>query len=177
MTATTWTRPPSCCATRSPAACGIPTYVDPSWIASTGINGGKVDLIPMMQSWVNTYYPGTMTGITEYNFGAEGNMNGATTQADLYGIFGQQGLNLATRWTTPATGSPTYLAMKLWRNYDGNDSGFGNTSVSASRGQPRPDRRLRRPPLHRRRLDGRGHQQEPLQLRATRRPRPRSRST
>ena len=113
-----------------------PNYVDPSWIASTGINGGKVDLIPMMQNWVNTYYPGTQTGITEYNFGAEGNMNGATTQADVYGIFGQQGLDLATRWTTPATGSPTYLAMKLWRNYDGNDSGFGNTSVGTTVANP-----------------------------------------
>ncbi len=113
-----------------------PNYVDPSWIASTGINGGKVDLIPMMQSWVNQYYPGTKTGITEYNFGADDNMNGATTQADLYGIFGQQGLNLATRWGTPATGTPTYLAMQLWRNYDGKDSGFGNISVGASVANP-----------------------------------------
>src|SRR5262249_1013638 len=29
-----------------------------------------------------------------------------------------------------------YLAMKLWRNYDGNDAGFGDTSVSASVGNP-----------------------------------------
>ena len=113
-----------------------PSYVDPSWIASTGINGGKVDLIPMMRNWVNTYYPGTKVGVTEYNFGAEGDMNGATTQADVYGIFGQQGLDLATRWTTPAAGTPTYLAMKLWRNYDGQDSGFGDTSVSASVANP-----------------------------------------
>lgn len=107
-----------------------PNYIDPSWI------NANVDLIPTMKNWVNTYYPGTKTGITEYNFGAEGDMNGATTQADLFGIFGQQGLDLATRWTTPATGSPAYLAMKLWRNYDGNDSGFGNTSVGASVGNP-----------------------------------------
>src|SRR5262249_10331088 len=106
-----------------------PSYVDPSWIADTGINGGVVDLIPMMKSWVNQYYPGTKTGATEYRFGAEGNMNGATAQADAYGIFGQQGLDLANRWETPATGSPVYLAMKLWRNYDGHDSGFGDVSV------------------------------------------------
>jgi hypothetical protein len=111
-------------------------YVDPSWINTTGINGGKIDLIPMMKSWVNQYYPGTKTGITEYNFGAEGNMNGATAQADVYGIFGQQGLDLATRWTTPDVGTPTYLAMKLWRNYDGHDSGFGDTSVGASVANP-----------------------------------------
>jgi hypothetical protein len=113
-----------------------PNYVDQSWIGTTGINGGKVDLIPMMQSWVNTYYPGTKVGVTEYNWGAEGDMNGATTQADIWGIFGRQGLDLGDRWTTPATGSPTYLAMKMYRNFDGSGSGFGNTSVSASVANP-----------------------------------------
>ena len=63
-------------------------------------------------------------------------MNGATTQADIWGIFGREDLDLANRWTTPATGSPTYLAMKMYRNYDGNDSGFGDTSVAASVANP-----------------------------------------
>jgi hypothetical protein len=107
-----------------------PNYVDPSWINQ------PIYLIPRMQSWVNTYYPGTKVGITEYNWGAEGDMNGATAQADIYGIFGAQGLDLGERWTTPSTGSPTYLAMKLWRNYDGSNHGFGDTSVSASVGNP-----------------------------------------
>src|SRR5262249_19352965 len=38
----------------------------------------------------------------------------------------------ATRWTTPDTTTPTYNAMKMYRNYDGNRSTFGETSVSAS---------------------------------------------
>lgn len=121
---------------RSTRSLWDPNYVDESWIANTGINGGKVNLIHLMQNWVSTYYPGTKTGITEYNWGAEGDMNGATTQADIWGIFGREGLDLGTRWTTPATGSPTYLAMKLWRNYDGSNHGFGDTSVSASVGNP-----------------------------------------
>ena len=97
-----------------------------------------------MKSWVNTYYPGTKIGITEYNWGAEGHMNGATTQADIWGIFGREGLDLANRWTTPATGSPTYLAMKMYRNYDGSDSAFGETSVSGLGCQPGPGLRVRR---------------------------------
>src|SRR5205823_244890 len=44
--------------------------------------------------------------------------------------------DLADRWTTPATGSPAYLAMKLFRNYDGNGSAFGDTSVSTSVANP-----------------------------------------
>jgi hypothetical protein len=106
-------------------------YVDPSWINSV------IMLIPRMKSWAATYYPGTKTGITEYNWGAESAINGATAQADLLGIFGWQGLDLATRWTTPSASTPTYLAMKMYRNYDGHGSTFGDTSVSAS--GPNPD--------------------------------------
>jgi hypothetical protein len=121
---------------RSTRSLWDPNYVDESWIASTGINGGKVNLINLMKSWVNTYYPGTKIGITEYNWGAEGDMNGATTQADIWGIFGREGLDLADRWTTPTTGSPTYLAMKMFRNYDGHNSTFGDKSVAATVGNP-----------------------------------------
>jgi hypothetical protein len=106
-------------------------YVDPSWINSV------IALIPRMKSWVATNYPGTKIGVTEYNWGAEPYISGATAQADILGIFGREGLDLATRWTTPATNTPTYLAMKLYRNYDGNKSTFGNTSVAAT--VPNPD--------------------------------------
>ena len=40
------------------------------------------------------YYPGTQIGITEYNWGAEDHINGATAQADVLGIFGREGLDL-----------------------------------------------------------------------------------
>ncbi|HLH55883.1 MAG TPA: glycoside hydrolase family 44 protein [Verrucomicrobiae bacterium] len=106
-------------------------YVDSSWINDV------VQLIPRLKNWAATYYPGTKTGITEYNWGAEAHINGATAQADILGIFAREGLDLATRWTTPATGSPAYLAMKMYRNYDGAGSGFGDVSVNAS--VPNPD--------------------------------------
>jgi hypothetical protein len=98
-------------------------YVDPSWINSV------IALIPRMRSWVATNYPGTKIGITEYNWGAEPSINGATAQADIDGIFGREGLDLATRWTTPDPSTPTYKAMKMYRNYDGNKSTFGDTSI------------------------------------------------
>jgi len=106
-------------------------YVDPSWINSI------IALIPRMRSWVTTNYPGTKIGITEYNWGAESSINGATAQADIDGIFGREGLDLATRWTTPDASTPTYKAMKMYRNYDGNTSTFGDTSVAAT--VPNPD--------------------------------------
>ncbi len=106
-------------------------YVDASWINSV------VMLIPRMKSWVAAYYPGTKIGITEYNWGAEAYINGATAQADILGIFGREGLDLATRWTSPEPGTPTYKAFQMYRNYDGNKSTFGDTSVSAA--GPNPD--------------------------------------
>ncbi len=108
-----------------------PNYVDASWINDT------VMLIPRMKGWVSTDDPGLQTAITEYNWGAEGHINGATAQADIFGIFGREGLDMAARWTTPDPSTPTYKAMKMYRNYDGNRSTFGDTSVSA--GGPNPD--------------------------------------
>jgi PKD repeat protein len=116
---------------RSTRSLWDPNYVDTSWI------GDKIYLIPRMKNWVATYYPGLKLAITEYNWGAEGHINGATAQADVYGIFGREGIDYATRWTTPGASTPTYKAMKMYRNYDGAKHGFGDTSVSAS--APNPD--------------------------------------
>ncbi len=107
-------------------------YVSESWI------GAPVYLIPRLKNWVQKdYYAGTPVAITEYNWGAENHINGATAQADLYGIFGREGLDMATRWTVPAASSPTYKAMQMYRNYDGAGSSFGDVSVSAA--VPNPD--------------------------------------
>ncbi len=105
-------------------------YVDPTWINSV------VKLIPRMKAWVASFYPGTKIGITEYSWGAENHINGATAQADILGIFGREGLDLATRWGTPDASTPTYKAMKLYRNYDNNHSGFGETSIAATTSNP-----------------------------------------
>lgn len=116
---------------RSTRALWDPSYTDESWILD------EVMLIPRLKSWVQSYYPGTRIGITEYNWGAEAHINGATTQADILGIFGREGLDYGTRWESPAASTPTFKAMKLYRNYDGLNSTFGDVSVSST--VPNPD--------------------------------------
>ena len=116
---------------RSTRSLWDPNYVDETWI------NDRVRLIPRLRGWVSQYYPGTQIGITEYNWGAEGHINGATTQADVLGIFGREGLDMAARWATPAASTPTYKAIKLYRNYDGRRSTFGDTSIAAA--TPNPD--------------------------------------
>ena len=120
-----------------------PTYQDPSWYGDIGINGRIINWIPTMRAMVNQYYPGLEIACTEYNWGDEPNLNGATTQADVLGIYGREGFDLAARWTvakntgtTPATYYVTYLASQIYRNYDGDESTFGDTSVSASVANP-----------------------------------------
>ncbi len=108
-------------------------YKSESWI------GVPIFLIPQLKTWISAdYYAGTPTAITEYNWGDEAKINGATTQADIYGIFGREGLDMATRWTVPDASTPTFKAMQIFRNYDGKKSGFGDTSVEAT--APNPDR-------------------------------------
>ena len=111
---------------RSTRSLWDPNYKDESWINE------KIRLIPRLKEWVKENYPGTEIGITEYNWGAESHINGATAQADIFGIFGREGLDMANRWTTPATDSPAYNAIKLYRNYDGRGSAFGDISVRAA---------------------------------------------
>ena len=73
---------------RSTRSLWDPNYTDPSWI------NRKVFVIPRIRAWVNQYYPGLQTGVTEYNWGADGFINGTRAQADVYGIFGREGLDL-----------------------------------------------------------------------------------
>ena len=117
---------------RSTRSLWDPSYRDESWIDD------HVRLIPRLREWVAARYPDTAIGITEYDWGAEQHISGAVAQADVLGIFGREGLDLATRWEAPALGSPVHNAMRLYRNYDGAKSTFGNVSVAAS--VPDPDR-------------------------------------
>lgn len=105
-----------------------PTYVDESWINE------EVQLIPRMRDWIDTHYPGTKLAITEYNWGANDHINGAVAQADVLGIFGREGVDLATMWAPPSVDDPTGFAFRMYRNYDGMGSGesqFGDMGVAA----------------------------------------------
>ncbi|MBI4929002.1 MAG: glycoside hydrolase family 44 protein [Anaerolineae bacterium] len=113
---------------RSTRALWDPTYVDESWI------GQPVKLIGRMKDWVNSQYPGTKLAITEYNWGAPEHINGALAQADVLGIFGREGLDLATLWAPPAANQPLAYAFRMYRNVDGAGGRFGSTSVSAVSG-------------------------------------------
>ncbi|ADJ49533.1 endoglucanase [Amycolatopsis mediterranei S699] len=103
-----------------------PTYVDESWI------NDKIRFIPRMKDMVARNYPGTKTAITEYSWGAFDSVNGALAQADVLGIFGREGLDLATLWTAPSAGQPVADAFRMYRDYDGRGGRFGDTRIRAT---------------------------------------------
>ncbi|HUB80673.1 MAG TPA: glycoside hydrolase family 44 protein [Bryobacteraceae bacterium] len=113
-----------------------PTYLVSGdyWIVDTIYNpGGPVApmLIPRLQQIVAQNYPGTKIAISEYNWTGAGTLNGALTEAEILGIFGWQGLDMATYWGPPAPNDPVAFAFQMYRNYDGIGGAFGQTSVQA----------------------------------------------
>ena len=114
---------------RSTRSLWDPTYHDESWIEDT--TDEPIQMIRRMQQWVVENYPGTKTAITEYNWGALNHINGALAQADVLGIFGREGLDLATLWSPPTSDQPGAFAFRMYRNYDGQGGTFGDVSFQA----------------------------------------------
>lgn len=113
-----------------------PTYVvnGDYWIKDVDKNGAPVAprFIPRVREMIDQYYPGTKLAITEYSYGGLDTLNGALAQADLLGIFGREGVDLATLWGPPKPSDPAAFAFKIYRNYDGLGGAFGESGVQAS---------------------------------------------
>ncbi|MGP8251325.1 MAG: glycoside hydrolase family 44 protein [Terracidiphilus sp.] len=112
-----------------------PNYTtDPNYTTSCNVPLQAPQLIPMAQAWVAKDYPGTKIAFTEFNWGGQENVNGAVAQADILGIFGKYGLDLATLWgpPDPTTQVPGLMAYEIYRNYDGANSMFGDTALNSN---------------------------------------------
>lgn len=107
-----------------------PTYIENTWI---GQDPDKVDqflpFLPKMKSLINTHYPGTKFAITEYSYMGYGHASGGIAQADALGIFGKQGLYMATYWG--AISGFVKSGFDIFLNYDGKGAKFGDVSVSS----------------------------------------------
>lgn len=100
-------------------------YRDESWISTA------IAFIPRMLETVDESYPGTGLAISEWNFGADTDINGALAIADVLGIYGREGVDMASYWQFPPEASPGYFAFKMHGNYDGDGSSFTGTAVPA----------------------------------------------
>ena len=92
-----------------------------------------IELVPLMHQWVDDNYPGTKLAITEYNFGEVDTTAGALAQADILGIFGREGLDLAALFGMPGDNQMGEDAFLIFRDYDGAGSQFGDTSIASTK--------------------------------------------
>lgn len=107
------------------------TYVENSWI--TGYLGNKpVNLLPWLQGKIDSKYAGTQLAFTEWNYGGGQHISGAIATADVLGIFGRDGVGLATIWPLNTDERYTYAGLQMYRNFDGAAGRFGNVSISAT---------------------------------------------
>jgi len=103
-----------------------PTYVSESWI------GAAPRLIPRLRAWVDAACPGVGIALTEYKWGADASSSGELAQAELLAILAREGVDLATRWVVPATGSKAEEAFRFWLGYDGAGGKVQGESVRAT---------------------------------------------
>ena len=94
--------------------------------------GGFINLIPRMRDWVSGNYAGTKLAITSYAWGAPNHISGALAQADVLGIFGREGVEVAMLDTDIPMNALIEDAFKLYRNYDGQGAQFGSTSIAGA---------------------------------------------
>ena len=102
------------------------TYAESGWIWQSGF-GNEYPLIPHIKQSIQTFFPGTAFGITEYDFGAHAHISGGIAQADALGVLGKWGVDYANIWGSVS--GFTRTAFDLYLDYDGQGSTFGNTSV------------------------------------------------
>lgn len=105
-------------------------YTENSWIGQWF--GAYLPLIPRLKLSINTYYPGTKLAITEFSYGGENDITGAIAMADVLGIFGKYDVYLATYWQLDSPSSYVSAAYKIYRNYDGSNSKFGDYYLPAT---------------------------------------------
>jgi hypothetical protein len=108
------------------------TYTETSWVSQWGTSG-PIYLLPRIQSKINANYPDTKIAITEYYYGGGAHISGGIAQADVLGIYGREGVFAANLWRLGSTNHGfIYGGFEMFRDYDGNNGSFGNTSIQAT---------------------------------------------
>jgi len=95
---------------RAPRSLWDPTYVDESWIAQ------PINIIGKMKNWTSMYMPDMGLAISEYNFGGDTIITGALAHTETLGIFAREGVDVASRWVCPQSGSLAEETYKLFLN-------------------------------------------------------------
>lgn len=102
-------------------------YIENSWIGTWGKT--NLPLIPKLKASINKYYPGTKLSFTEFTYGGENHISGGIAAADVLGIFVKYDIYFASFWPVGSNQDYISAAYKIYRNYDGNNSTFGDLYI------------------------------------------------
>jgi hypothetical protein len=106
------------------------SYTEDSWIGQWCKS--YTPLLPKMQESIAKYNPGTKLSVTEYNFGGNDHISGGIAQADVFGIFANNNVYMASNWGFDGKTQYAQSAFNLYRNYDGKNSTYGDIKVKAN---------------------------------------------
>jgi fibronectin type 3 domain-containing protein len=116
---------------QSPRSLWDTTYKENSWITND-VLGGPIYILGRLQSRIAAENPGMKISITEYNNGGSQHIAGTIAQADNLGIFGVQALFAASLWPLTSNEPYTLAAFRAFREFDGANSSFGDTSLQST---------------------------------------------
>ena len=114
---------------QAPRSLWDPNYEETSWI--TSYTGGPIALIPWLMGKIQKADPDMLLAFTEWNYGGSNDISGAVAAADVLGVFGREGVALASLWSLSDNERFIEGAFQVFRDYDGAGSTFGDTSIHA----------------------------------------------
>jgi hypothetical protein len=117
---------------QAPRSLWDPNYDENNWIAQS--IPGPIMLIRRLKDKIAAHDPGVKLSFSEYTFGGGHDISGGVAEADVLGIFGREGVGMATAWNWPDSNSGNVYeiaGLRMFRNYDGKGATFGDTSIHA----------------------------------------------
>ncbi len=116
---------------QAPRSLWDPTYRETSWIVNDVLHEPMAELRRLRRS-IDANYPGTKLALCEYDFGGAKHISGAIAEADALGIFGREGIYLATNWREMKEDNYVYAGFRAFRDYDGQGAAFGATGMAVT---------------------------------------------
>lgn len=104
-------------------------YVETSWITENLKE--PIRLLPRLKAQLAQHFPGTKLAIAEWSYGAGQHISGGVATADVLGVYGREGVGMASLWHAGNDQAFTYGGFQIYRNYDGQGGKFGDQSVPA----------------------------------------------
>jgi fibronectin type 3 domain-containing protein len=101
------------------------------WIYQT-LGNTPINILGRLQAKINAENPGMKLSISEYESGGWNHIAGTIAQTDNLGIFGAQGIFAASFWPPNGTYSYALAGFRAFRDFDGVNATFGDTSLQAT---------------------------------------------